>query len=285
MLGPHLNASGRLETAQLSLDLLTATDSLAAVEIAYKLRELNEDRRAKQAQITKQALAQAQDFKSEPVLVLSHSDWSHGIVGIVAAKILESQCKPTFVLQEIGEESKGSARSFGDFSAVDAINNARPILMKGGGHKLAAGVTLKTTNIPKFRQAVNDYYRSLNLKNQLKHFDPKPDALIEDIAPLNNDLMATVKLFEPFGNGNPEPVFYLNYGVVQKRRLMGRDESHIKLDVADKDGNILQFIGFGIASECSHDFGDKVQIWFKLLENEWNGKVSLEGQIIKITSA
>jgi single-stranded-DNA-specific exonuclease len=285
VLGPHLNASGRLETAQLSLDLLTTTDPMKAVEIAYTLRQLNEERRAKQQQITKQALEQAAEYCDDPVLVLSHPDWSHGIIGIVAAKVLEDQYKPTFVLQEIGDESKGSARSFGDFSAVDAIRNADPILIKGGGHKLAAGVTLKTVNIPKFRSSLNEFYKSLNLTNQLKHFEPRVDAIIEAMDVLDNELMVAVRSFEPFGHGNPEPVFHLHRGTVQKRRQMGRDGSHLKLDIADKNGKIMQFVGFGIAGSCKQDFGDPVEIWFKLIENDWNGQINLEGQIVKIVPA
>jgi len=157
MFGPRLNAAGRLETAQHSLDLLTATDPMQALEIAQKLDAMNIKRRADQDKIFKAALAQAEQFKDDPVLVLSGTEWSHGIIGIVAAKILERHFKPTFVLEEMGEEAKGSARSFGDFSAVEAIRFADQWLIKGGGHKLAAGVTMRTENINNFRQAVNDF--------------------------------------------------------------------------------------------------------------------------------
>ncbi|HSW92544.1 MAG TPA: DHH family phosphoesterase, partial [Patescibacteria group bacterium] len=113
-LGPRMNAAGRLETAKYAQDMLLATDGMVALELAQKLDELNIARRKAQDIIYKAALEQAEQYTKDPVLVLSHAEWSHGIIGIVAAKILERYKKPTYVLQELGEESKGSARSYGD---------------------------------------------------------------------------------------------------------------------------------------------------------------------------
>ncbi len=282
ILGPHLNASGRLETAQLSLDLLTTTDPMHAVEIAYKLREMNVERRANQDKIYRAALKQAADFMDDPVLVLSHADWSHGIIGIVAAKIQEALYKPTFVLQEVGDESKGSARSFGDFSAVDAIRASEKWIIKGGGHKFAAGVTLKTSNIAGFRSSVNKFYASQNLKNQSEHFEPKPDASVVDFGELTKEVMDVVRRFEPFGHGNSEPILYIPKATISKRQHLGKDGSHLKLDVEDDGGMLWQFIGFGMSEKYGQVVGQEVAIWFKLLENEWRGVVRLEGQILKI---
>ncbi len=286
VIGPHLNASGRLETAQFSLDLLTATDPMQATEIAYKLREMNQERRANQDKIYKGALAQAETFTDDPVLVLSHPDWSHGIVGIVAAKVLERMHKPTFVLQEMGDDtSKGSARSFGDFSAVDAIRASDQWLIKGGGHKLAAGVTLQTKHIADFRQSLNDFYKNLGLKDQLRHFEPKADAVLRDIAELNQDLMAFLKTLEPFGHGNHEPILHLQSATVTRRQLMGKDKTHLKLEVTDNAGRPWSLIGFSMAHKYSQDVGDKVAVWFTMLENEWRGVVKLEGQIVRVADS
>lgn len=283
VLGPHLNAAGRIETAQLSLDLLVATDPLKAVEIAYKLRELNLARRADQQNIAKQAMEQAERFADDKVLVLSHPDWSHGIIGIVAAKVQESLYKPTFVLQELGEQSKGSARSFGDFSAVDAIRSADSLIIKGGGHKFAAGVTLKTTNIAAFRKALNDFYSSQNLQNQASYFEPKADVTVGDFGELTDEVVQVVRQLEPYGHGNSEPVFYLQRAVVSRRQHLGKDASHLKLDVTDATGKLWQFIGFGMAEKYKFNVGDEVCMWFRLIENEWRGVRRLEGQIIKIS--
>jgi single-stranded-DNA-specific exonuclease len=285
VLGPHLNAAGRLQTAELSLELLTTTDALRAVDIAYQLHDMNVARRADQDRITKQALVQAAQFADDPVLVLSDANWSHGIIGIVAAKILENQRKPTFILQEIGEEAKGSARSFGDFSAVDAIKAAEKWLIKGGGHKLAAGVTLKTQDIANFRQAINTFYKAQKLKDQHLHFEPRVDAIVQDVGELNHNLMQLLKTLEPFGHGNPEPVFHLPRAVIHKRQALGKEATHLKLLVGDSLGNRWQLIGFGMAGAHAHEVGEEVSVWFKLIENEWGGTVRLEGQLLKLAEA
>ncbi|MEP7205208.1 MAG: single-stranded-DNA-specific exonuclease RecJ, partial [Candidatus Saccharibacteria bacterium] len=150
-LGPRMNAAGRLETARHSLDMLLAIDKTVALEKAQQLDALNINRRSAQAIILKSAIEQAEGYRDDPVLVVSSADWNHGIVGIVAAKLLEKYKKPSYVLQEMGEQSKGSARSYGDFSAVAAIRQSDDIITKGGGHTLAAGVTLPTVNIGLFR--------------------------------------------------------------------------------------------------------------------------------------
>lgn len=281
--GPRLNAAGRLETAQYSLDLLTATDGMKALAIAQKLDEMNVKRRADQDKIFKAACLQAEQFAADPVLVLSSEGWSHGIIGIVAAKILERYYKPTFVLEEMGEESKGSARSFGDFSAVEAIRAAEQWLIKGGGHKLAAGVTMKTKNIANFRAALNDFYRAQDFDDQLKHLEPKTDAIVHDVSELNFELMKFLKTLEPFGHGNPEPIFNLQKAVIHKRQHLGANGSHLKLEVGDAKGNRVSMIGFSLAEKYIHDVGEEVNLWFKLIENEWRGNVKLEGQLIKIT--
>ena len=280
--GPRLNAAGRLETAQYSLDLMTSTDPMQAYELAQKLDAMNKQRRTNQDKIFKEAVEQAERFADDPVLVLSGKDWSHGIIGIVAAKILEKYHKPTFVIEEIGEEAKGSARSFGDFSAADAIRAAEKHIIKGGGHKLAAGVTLKTSEIANFRKAVNDFYRTQKFKDQLRHLEPKVDAIVEHFKELDHDFMAFLKTLEPFGHGNPEPVFHVKGAVVHSRRTLGADGSHLKLEIGDAAGHKWSLIGFGQAQKYLHDVGEVVDVWFTLLENEWRGVVKLEGQLLKI---
>lgn len=283
--GPRLNASGRLETAQHSLDLLTATNPLEAYTIAQKLHDMNIKRRTLQDKIAKAAKAQAETFANDPVLVLSGQDWSHGVIGIVAAKMLEHFKKPTFVIEEMGDEAKGSARSFGDFSAADAIRAAEQWLIKGGGHKLAAGLTLRTEHITQFRKAVNDFYRGLHLQNQLSHLEPKVDAIVHDFTELTAELMKFLQTLEPFGHGNPEPILHMPRAVIHNRRTLGKDGSHLKLEVGDAKGNRWQLIGFGKAQTCQQQVGDEVGIWFTMLQNEWRGRVSLEGQLVKIAAS
>lgn len=282
--GPRLNAAGRLETAQYSLDLLRATDPLQAFELATKLHGMNQRRRTEQDKIFKEAASQAEQFSDHPVLVLSGKQWSHGIIGIVAAKILEKFQKPVFVIEEMGEEAKGSARSFGDFSAADAVRAAESHIIKGGGHKMAAGVTLRTEHIPHFRHAVNQFYEQQKLTNQLQYLEPAVDAVVDNFKELNHDLLAFLKTLEPFGNSNPEPVFHVPRAVIHNRRVLGKEGNHLKLEVGDGHGNQWNLIGFGQAQKYLQDVGDEVSVWFTLLENEWRGRVSLEGQLVKISS-
>jgi single-stranded-DNA-specific exonuclease len=281
VLGPHLNAAGRLKTAQLSLDLLLATDPIEAQKVAEKLHEMNIERRAEQQRIYEQALIQADLYRDDPVLVLSGPDWSHGIIGIVAAKILEHEHKPTFVLQEIGELSKGSARSFGDFNAVEGIKAVYSVLEKGGGHALAAGVTLKTENIPAFRQTLNDYYKSLSLSDQEIHLKPKADLNLTSFDGLDMELLTLFQILEPFGNANPEPIITISNVVVRSLRYLGSAGKHLKLLLADSSGRTLNTIFFSYSGEKIEE-GEKVRVTIRLMLNEWMGRRTIEGNAIEI---
>jgi len=280
-LGPRMNASGRLETAQHSLDMLRATEGLVALEKAQQLNDLNRQRRAAQDIIFEEAIQQAETFASDPVLVVSAPNWNHGIVGIVAAKLLEKYHKPTYVLQEMGEEAKGSARSYGDFSAADAIRASDDIITKGGGHKLAAGVTLPTKNIPAFRQRVNEFYRAKKLTNQAVLLLPQADSLAE-LYELSEALLADLNQLEPFGHGNPQPIFQSNNLKVITRRTMGDKSQHVKLELQADDGTKLQFLAFSAPEHFFVEPGERVNVWFELTLNEWQGRRSLEGRLLHL---
>ena len=281
-LGPRMNAAGRLETARHALNMLTAKDPEVALEKAQQLDTLNTIRRSDQDAIYKAALLQAETLVNDPVLVVSHPDWNHGIIGIVAAKLLEKYKKPTYVLQEIGDESKGSARSYGDFSAADAIHAAEDLITKGGGHKLAAGLTLPTANIPAFRERVNHYYRAQNLLNQQALLLPKADVTIERFAAISRELIDRLALMEPFGNGNPEPILYSEDATVLKQRRMGSDGQHVKLELLDSTGGVMQFLAFSAPEHYFVEPGERVNIWFQPLLNEWQGRVSVEGRLLHL---
>lgn len=281
-LGPRMNAAGRLETAEYALAMLRANESLQAFEKAQLLDDLNKARRADQDAILKAALQQAEQFKNDPVLVVSHPDWNHGIIGIVAAKILEKFQKPTYVLQEIGGESKGSARSFGDFSAADAIRAADDIITKGGGHKLAAGVTLPTSNIPAFRARVNEFYRTKNLFNQERLLLPKEDIIVSDFGGIDELLLADLAQLEPFGNGNPEPVLRIDNLLVVNLRRMGADAQHVKIELQDTLKNYMQFLAFNAPEHFFVDTGERVNVWFHPTLNEWQGRRSVEGRLLHL---
>ena len=281
-LGPRMNAAGRLETAQHSLDMLRASDTLLALKKAQQLDVLNTTRRTDQDKIFKAALMQAESYRYDPVLVVSHPDWNHGIIGIVAAKLLEKYKKPTFVLQEIGDESKGSARSYGDFSAADAIRAADDLITKGGGHKLAAGVTLPTKNIEAFRSRVNEFYRTKNLFNQSDLLLPREDVTLEDFSEINEELLSKLLLLEPYGNGNPEPVFKIIDALVVNQRRMGSESQHVKLELQDRVGKRLQLMAFNAPEHYFMEPGLSVTVWFQPTLNEWQGRRSVEGRMLHV---
>lgn len=284
-LGPRMNAAGRLETAQHSLDMLRASDSILALEKAQQLDILNSTRRRDQDVIFKAAILQAEQLKDDPVLVVSHPEWNHGIIGIVAAKLLEKYKKPAFVLQELGEESKGSARSYGDFSAADAIRAADDIITKGGGHKLAAGVTLPTENIVAFRHRVNEFYKSLKLFDQKKLLLPKEDVAIEYLAHINEELFEELTLLEPFGNGNPEPVFKRESLLVRHVRRMGADDQHVKLELQDTDRFTMHFLAFNAPEHFFVEPGEYITVWFQPTVNEWRDRRTIEGRLLHLETA
>lgn len=282
-LGPRMNAAGRLETAQIALDMLTTTDPMLALEKAQQLDVMNSERRTEQDKIYRAAMQQAETMIEDDVLVVSSPDWNHGIVGIVAAKLLEKFKKPAFVLQEMGEESKGSARSYGDFSAADAIRAADDIITKGGGHKLAAGVTLPTKNIQTFREQVNKHYRDMKLKNQAKLLLPEADAFAE-LVHVTEELVDLLAGLEPFGNGNSQPVLQTSELRVASIRKMGTDGQHVKLELRTEEGNSMQFVAFNAPEHFFVEIGQKVSVWYQPDLNEWQGRRSVEGYILNIAS-
>lgn len=284
-LGPRMNAAGRLETAKHSLDLLLATDIEEAVMKASRLDDFNRTRRQDQEVILEKACLEAETYAADPVLVLSSPDWNHGIIGIVAAKLLEKYKKPIFVLQELGDISKGSARSYGDFSAADAVHYADDLIIKGGGHKLAAGVTLPTANIGQFRDRVNEFYRAQKLFNQANLLLPREDVVIEEFGVVNYELLKLFESLEPYGNGNPEPVLRTNQVLIISNRQLGAHGQHVKMTGSDKAGETMQFLAFNAPKDYfAIQPGERVNLWYHASANEWRGNLSIEGRLLHLES-
>ncbi len=281
-LGPRMNAAGRLETAQHALDMLVAHDGLAALEASEKLEELNVKRRIIQDAIFEEACVQAEQLADDRVLVVSSDGWNHGVIGIVASKLVEKYKKPVFIIGERGEEATGSARSFGDFSAADAVRAADDIIIKGGGHGAAAGVTLETEKIGDFRQRMNEFYDSLQLTNQERYLLPRADVEIDDFSEIDEELIENLAKMEPFGNGNPEPVLKITRASVLSMRRMGADGQHVKLALRDKNGKVLQMLAFNAPEEFFREPGDEVAAWFQPTINEWQGVRTVEGRLLHI---
>jgi len=278
--GPRLNAAGRLETAQHSLDLMLAKDTGAARVYAQNLDQLNYQRRSRQKQIFIEAKAQAETMFEDSVLVVSGKGWAEGVVGIVASKLVEEFKKPAFVIAEIDDsKAKGSARSFGDFSVVEAIRANDKLLITGGGHKHAGGVSLEVSAIGDFRTGVNYFYKSLKLPSQQKYLAVAPDVILEELGEATVELIDGLDRLAPFGMANPEPLFEVK-ATVQSMRMVGGDAQHLKLQLTDGK-NSLDGIGFNMP-EPGVDVGDKVVAIGVLQKNQFRGNVTVQVLIREI---
>ena len=281
IIGPRINSAGRLETAEKALDLMLEKDSFVAFEKAKNLDELNKKRRKIQHEALEIAIRKAEDFKNDKVLVVADESFNDGIIGIVASGLLERFKKPVFVISIEGDVAKGSARSFGDFSASQAVQNVSEIIIKGGGHDAAAGVTLPTSKIDDFRKSVNDFYDSLKLKNQLEKLLPKVDVQLEDFSPISLELFEKISLLEPFGNGNEEPTFEIKNAYVIARQEMGDKNQHLKLTLSDGEREI-KMLKFNAPKDFFAEIDEKVDVIFSLGLNEWQGQKNVEGQILHL---
>lgn len=281
-LGPRMNAAGRLDTAQHSLDMLTATDGIEALAASEKLEAFNVERRSIQDEIFKQACEQVDVMADDRVLVVASEGWNHGVIGIVASKLVETYKKPVFIIGIRGDTATGSARSFGDFSAADAVRAADDIVLRGGGHSAAAGVTLETAQIPAFRRRINEFYDSLNLSDQVRFLQPSADVEIKDFAEITEELVEQIARMEPFGNSNPEPILKIARAVVASVRRMGANGQHVKMTLRDADGRTLQMLAFNAPESFFRETGDEIAVWFQPNINEWNGARTVEGRLLYV---
>ena len=279
VLGPRINSSGRLETAEKALELMIEKDSFKALEKAKYLDGLNKKRRKLQSDALEIAIQKAKDFENDKVLVIADENFNDGIIGIVASGLMEKFKKPVFVISIDGEIAKGSARSFGGFSSSQAVDKAREIIIKGGGHDAAAGVTLPTSKIDEFRKIVNEFYDSLNLEDQLKYLLPKVDIHLEDFSPISLDLFEKITALEPFGKGNEEPTFEIKNARVVARQEMGDKKQHLKLTLTDGE-NEIKMLKFNAPEEFFVEIGEEIDVVFSLGLNEWQGQKNIEGQIL-----
>lgn len=281
-LGPRMNAAGRLDTAQHSLDMLTATDGIEALAASEKLEAFNIERRSIQDEIFKQACEQADGMADDRVLVVASEGWNHGVIGIVASKLVETYKKPVFIIGIRGDTATGSARSFGNFSAAYAVRAADDIILRGGGHSAAAGVTLETAQIPAFRRRVNEFYDSLNLTDQVRFLQPSADVEVKDFAEITEELVEQISRMEPFGNGNPEPILKIAHAVVAGVRRMGANGQHVKIALRDADEKTLQVLAFNAPESFFREPGDEIAVWFQPNINEWNGVRTVEGRLLHV---
>ena len=283
VLGPRINSAGRLESAEIALDLMLETDPFKALTKAEYLDDLNKQRRKIQQDALEIALEKAAEFVDDKVLVVADESFNDGTIGIVAGNLLEKFKKPVFVISIEGDLAKGSARSYGGFSASQAVEKARAMIEKGGGHDAAAGVTLQTENIADFRRVVNEFYDELglDLAVELPKLLPKIDIELKDFSPVNLELYQKIAQLEPFGNGNEEPTFKIVGAKVVARQTMGDKKQHLKLTLSD-GAREMKMLKFNAPEEFLAEVGENVDVIFTLSLNEWQGYRSVEGQILHL---
>ena len=281
-IGPRLNAAGRLDTADLSLNLLRAKTPIDAAPLAERLEILNKKRKTEQIAATREITQRG--VSNDPVIIET-GNWHEGILGIVAGRLVEQYHRPAFVLTDVGNNVfKGSGRSFGDFNLADALNYAKDSIIGGGGHAGAAGVRVNGKELYHFREQINEYYRSLHLTNQEEYLKTHADLDITDFSELNLDLLEELKQLEPYGPGNEEPIFCLKNIRISNLTRMGAERNHLRLDLHDKQGKYLKAIAFYAPEkwlQIDPDF-DRIELLVKLSENDFNGVKSLEARICDI---
>ena len=275
-LGPRLNAAGRMRSADLALDLMMATSRTKPFSLANELDSLNSERRKAQ----EKAIDEIEVSNNDAVIVAC-GNWHEGILGIIAGRLVEIYRKPAFALTRLKDgRIKGSGRSFGEFSLAEALQNCGDLLLSGGGHAGACGVSMKAENLEAFRKAVNKYYKGLRLKNQERFLRNMSDLKLLDLSEVTEELYAEFCLLEPFGDGNTEPILELD-GIVVDKRVM--KEKHLSLNVGDRNGKVIKLMAFYAPEEWfGVENGNRVRVQFTLTKNEWRGKVAVEGSILSL---
>lgn len=251
VLGPCLNATGRLDTASRALELLTCEDFREAVRLAGELKALNDSRKEMTLQETDKAIAMIEEgtLSQDKVLVVYLPECHESLAGIIAGRIRERYHKPVFVLTKGEEEIKGSGRSIEAYHMYEQMSLCKELFSKYGGHKMAAGLSLPEENIEVFRKMLNE-------SCELSEEDFVPQILIDVPMPfsyITPKLIRQLKVLEPFGNGNAKPVFATKSVHVVQGRILGKNRNVGKYRVQDETGKNYEMIYFGDLEKW-HDF-------------------------------
>ena len=278
VLGPCLNASGRLDSATKALELLEAEDIESAAGLAETLRQLNEERKVMTEQGVAQAIAQIEQAADAdaPVLVIYLPQVHESVAGIIAGRIRERYERPTFILVDAadGNGAKGSGRSVEGFSMYDEMCKCKELFSKFGGHPMAAGLSLPVENIDAFRTAINANTQMTKEEMQtVIHIDvPMPFSYISE------ELIGQLERLEPFGNGNPKPVFAQKNVCILRKRPIGKQKQFLRLTLQGEDGSRMEGLYFGERTVLEEIEGERgcITITYYPQINDFRGRRSLQ---------
>jgi single-stranded-DNA-specific exonuclease len=282
VLAPRLNAAGRIGDAADGLRLLLTDDASEAMLLAQRLDRLNSERQALDQRILEEAIAQIESvggLDRRAGIVIGAEGWHPGVVGIVASRVVERYGRPAFLVGFDGDLGKGSGRSISRFDLHGALGQCADLLERYGGHRMAAGVTVRRSQFDAFRQR----FEQLAL-DRLGPTDLGPEQRVDIEIPLaeaSNDLERLIRHLEPCGMGNPAPVFGVRGVGLTRRQTVGTN--HLRGMLEDADGAIGA-IGFQLADRLATLGNGPVDAAFRLEQNEFRGLTSLQARLLSVTA-
>lgn len=276
VLGPCINASGRLDTAARSLALLNAPTKEEAAKLAGDLTALNQSRKALTEKGKEEAiqLIETTELKNDRVLVVYLPECHESLAGIIAGRLREKYHKPAFVLTRGEKCAKGSGRSIESYSMYDELVKCADLMVQFGGHPMAAGLSIEEENIEKFRE-------QLNQNCTLTEEDLRPKIIIDVAMPISyitKELVEQISLLEPFGKGNVKPIFAQKGLRVLDSNIIGKNKNVVKLKLLDPQGAIIEGIYFGEADDFMNFIREKdsISITYYPEINRFRGRESLQ---------
>ena len=280
VLGPCINAGGRLDTAKRALELLNASNRREAVTLAADLKELNDSRKEMTEEGVEEAVRQIESssWKDDQVLVVYLPECHESIAGIIAGRIKERYYRPTFVLTKGETGVKGSGRSIEAYDMFAEMSRCRELFTKFGGHKLAAGLSLEEEKVEVFRKRINELAdlteEDLQMKVSIDMRLPFPY--------INEELIHELKILEPFGKGNGKPLFAESKLRVIQPRIFGKNRNVLKCRLEDQQGNQMEAVYFGEVEDCLRQMEKKQIMSFTYYPsiNEYMGRRTIQLTIV-----
>ncbi len=279
ILGPRINAGGRVGKCSHGAKLLLNPNPKEVFKLATELDQFNKERQMLEKDLIKKILAESEKKLKDPVLILHGSNWHEGIIGIVAARLKEKFNKPTIIISIDGEIGKASARSIVGFDIGSVIIAAtqKKILLKGGGHKMAGGFSIRISNIEKFKEFIFRKFQTLN-EDLTKQKPLFVDSIIAPSA-INLEFYEKINVLSPFGSGNPEPKFIIENLKRINSKIIG--EKHIKSVLLGAEGSSVKTIAFNaleneLGAYLLKKNNNTFNIAGKLSLNEWKGEKKVE---------